>query len=73
MNIEYIEESHHNLLMSGETPRKVSFPKIFDMSTGGMDPIGGFVELERFTRPTFDFETLKGVVQVMTRKSKQYN
>ena len=32
-----------------------------------MDPIGGFVELERFTRPTFDFETLKGVVQVMTR------
>ena len=67
LNIEYIEESHNNLLMSGETPRKVSFPKIFDMSTGGMNPIGGFVELERFTRPTFDFETLKGVVQVMTR------
>ena len=53
--------------MSGETPRKVSFPNIFNVSTGGMDPIGGFVELETFLKPTFNFDKLKEVVQVMTR------
>ena len=42
------EKSHKNLLMSGGTPRKLSFPRIFDGSNGGMIPIGGFVELETF-------------------------
>ena len=67
LGVNYEVVSHKDLLMSGETPRKVSFPKIFNVSTGGMDPIGGFVELERFLRPTFDFDKLKEVVQVMTR------
>ena len=67
LGINYEVASHKDLLMSGETPRKVSFPKIFNISTGGMDPIGGFVELETFLKPTFDFDKLKEVVQVMTR------
>lgn len=67
LGVNYEVVSHKELLMSGETPRKVSFPKIFDVSTGGMDPIGGFVELETFLRPTFDFDKLNEVVQVMTR------
>ena len=66
MGVNYEEVSHKELLMSGETPRKVSFPKIFNVTTGGMDPIGGFVELERFVRPTFDFEKLKEIIKVMT-------
>ena len=66
MGVNYEELSHKELLMSGETPRKVSFPKIFNVTTGGMDPIGGFVELERFVRPTFDFEKLKEIIKVMT-------
>lgn len=67
MGVEYDECSHKELLMSGETPRKVSFPKIFNVSTGGMDPIGGFVELEKFLRPTFCHDTLYKVIKVMTR------
>ena len=67
LGVNYEVVSHKDLLMSGETPRKVSFPKIYDVSTGGMDPIGGFVELEQFLKPTFDFDKLKEVVQVMTR------
>ena len=67
LGVNYEVVSHKELLMSGETPRKVSFPKIFDVSTSGMNPIGGFVELETFLRPTFDFDKLNQVVQVMTR------
>jgi ribonucleoside-diphosphate reductase subunit M1 len=67
LGVNYEVVSHRELLMSGETPRKVSFPKIFDVSTGGMEPIGGFVELETFLRPTFNFDKLNEVVQVMTR------
>ena len=67
MNISYEVVSHKELLMSGETPRKVSFPKIFNVSDGGMYPIGGFVELEQHLKPSFDFEKLKGVIKVMTR------
>lgn len=66
MNIMFEEKSHKKLLMSGETPRKLSFPRIFDGSNGGMIPIGGFVELETFLKPTFDFEKLAEIVKVMT-------
>ena len=44
----------------------VTYPKIFDISTGGMNPIGGFEDLERFLRPSFDFDMLKEVIKVMT-------
>ena len=67
MNVSYEVVSHKELLMSGETPRKVSFPKIFNVSDGGMYPIGGFVELEQLLKPSFDFEKLKDVIKVMTR------
>ena len=67
MGVAYETLSYKELLMSGETPQKVSFPKIFDVSTGGMNPIGGFEDLERFLRPTFDFKKLETVIQVMTR------
>ena len=66
LGIEYEELSYKDLLISGETPRKVTFPKIFNVSEGGMDPIGGFVELELFLRPSFDFEKLKQVVKTLT-------
>jgi ribonucleoside-diphosphate reductase subunit M1 len=67
LGVAYESISYKELLMSGETPQKVSFPKIFDVSTGGMSPIGGFEDLERFLRPTFDFKKLETVIQVMTR------
>ena len=67
MNVDYDELSYKELLLSGETPRKITFPKIFDASTKGMYPIGGFTELEQFLRPIFDFDQLKDIVKVMTR------
>ena len=66
-NIQYDELSYKDLLISGETPHKVTFPKIFDVSSGGMLPIGGFTDLEVFLRPTFDYDKLKEVIKVMTR------
>ena len=66
-NIQYDELSYKDLLISGETPHKVTFPKIFDVSSGGMLPIGGFTDLEVFLRPTFDYDQLKEVIKVMTR------
>tara|TARA_Y100000389_G_scaffold23233_1_gene19817 strand:+ start:1338 stop:3908 length:2571 start_codon:yes stop_codon:yes gene_type:complete len=66
MNIEYEEVSHKNLLLSGETPRKLTFPKIYDNSNGGMIPIGGFTDLEIFLRPSFDHDSLRDVIKVMT-------
>jgi ribonucleoside-diphosphate reductase subunit M1 len=66
MNIEYDEVSHKNLLLSGETPRKLTFPKIYDNSNGGMIPIGGFTDLEVFLRPSFDHDSLRDVIKVMT-------
>ena len=67
MGLSYEEKTHKELLMSGETPRNITFPKIFNISTGGMDPIGGYTDLEAFLRPTFDHDKLKDVVKVMTR------
>jgi len=67
MNIEYEAVCHKDLLLSGETPRGITFPKIFDTTTGGMDPIGGFTDLETYLRPTFDHDKLQEVVKVMTR------
>jgi len=67
MNIAYVEACHKTLLLSRETPRTITFPRIFDTSTGGMDPIGGFTDLEVYLRPTFDFTELEEVVKVMTR------
>ena len=66
MNIKFQERSYKELLLSGETPRKVTFPKIYDISNGSVDPIGGFSELERFLRPSFDFHKLEEIVNVMT-------
>ena len=66
LNIEFDEKSHTDLLLSKEQPTGVTFPKIFDVTTGGMDPIGGYEDLERFVRPYFDFDMLKEVVKVMT-------
>ncbi len=66
MNINYIEKSHKALLISGETPKNITFPRIFDNSTGGMKFIGGFTDLEIFLRPTFDYQKLEDVIEVMT-------
>ena len=67
MNIVYTEEDYNTLLLSGEKPVGVTFPQIYDMTNGTFTHIGGFSDLEKLLRPTFDYERLQDVVKVMTR------
>jgi len=65
--IDYVEENYDKLLLSGEKPYGVTFPQIYNITDNSFTHIGGFTELEKFVRPTFDYEQLKDVVKVMTR------
>jgi len=67
MDITHEVRPYTELLLSGEKPHRVTFPQIYDTSSGGMNPIGGFTDLERFVRPSFDFNSLLNVVKVMTK------
>ena len=66
LNVNYEVRGPDDLTLCSEPIVGVTFPKIFDVSTGGMNPIGGFEDLERFLRPSFDFDMLKEVIKVMT-------
>ena len=66
LKIKYEVRGSDELLLSQIPPVGVTFPKIYNVSTGGMEPIGGYEDLERFVRPSFDFNMLKDVVKVMT-------
>ena len=65
-NINYDVKDSNELTLTVVPPVGVTFPKIYDVTTGGMNPIGGYEDLERFVRPYFDFDVLKEVVKVMT-------
>jgi ribonucleoside-diphosphate reductase alpha chain len=67
LGISYMDVSYDTLLLSGEKPYGVKFPQIYNITNHQSTHIGGFTELEVFLRPTFDHETLKDVVKVMTR------
>ena len=67
LGISYMDVSYDTLLLSGEKPYGVKFPQIYNITNHQSTHIGGFTELEVFLRPTFDHETLKNVVKVMTR------
>jgi ribonucleoside-diphosphate reductase subunit M1 len=66
LHINYKEVSYKNLLISNEKPIGVTFPKIYETSNGGMNPIGGYEDLEKFIRPSFDYKKLKDVIKIMT-------
>ena len=66
LNIEFVERTHDELTLSGEPPEGVSFPKIYDVTKGGMILVGGYEELELHIRPRFDFEKLAEIIKVMT-------
>ena len=67
LNITYTEESYDTLLISGQKPHGVKFPQIYNITDKSFIHIGGFTELEKFVRPTFDHTELKEVIKVMTR------
>ena len=61
-SIKYIEKSKDELLLSGETPKGLTFPKIYKNMN---EYIGGYVELEKYLSPSYDFEKLKEITKVM--------
>ena len=63
MNLDYVVKTKDELLLSGENPYGVTFPKIFK---NGNDFIGGFTELETYVTPTFDYEKLKHISKTLT-------
>lgn len=60
--IEYEKRSHNDITISPESPVGVTFPKIY---TTHNDFIGGYTELEKFFRPTYDFEGLKNTAKIL--------
>ena len=62
--IRYIEKSHLDLLLSGEEPNGMSFPRIYkNMSIY----IGGYEELEKYLAPEYDFDKLKEITKILVK------
>ena len=62
-NIKHTIKSYKELLLSGETPSGMVFPKIYD---GTSSLIGGYTELVKYITPTYDYEKLKNLSKKLT-------
>ena len=60
--IEYEKRSYNDITISPEQPVGVTFPKIY---TSRNEFIGGYTELEKFFRPSYDFEGLKNTAKTL--------
>jgi len=61
--IHYIEKTKDELLMSNEEPYNITFPRIYHE---GNLFIGGYTELVRFIRPTYNYKKLSELAQILT-------
>ena len=66
LNITYETKSYDTLLMSGEKPIVVTFPKIFLKEGLNQTLIGGFRDLELYLRPTYNYDKLKDISKQLT-------
>ncbi len=62
-NIPYNEQNHKTYLMSLETPRGITFPRIYK---GTNDFIGGYTELVDYLKPTYNYYKLKELSKIVT-------
>ena len=60
--ISYEKRSHNDITIGPESPHGITFPKIY---TTKNIFIGGYTELEKFFRPTYDFEGLKNTAKTL--------
>ena len=60
--IQYNEKDYKELLMSLETPRGITFPKIYD--SGKL--IGGYTEFVQYIKPTYNYYKLKELSKIVT-------
>lgn len=63
LNIDYELRTKEQLLLSGEQPVGVTFPRIYTVRN---TPIGGFRELERYVRPQIAYDKLKSIAKTVT-------
>ena len=63
LDINHTVKSYKELLLSGETPSGMTFPKIYD---GQSYLIGGYTELVKHITPTYDYEKLKNLSKKLT-------
>ena len=61
--IHYIEKTKDELLLSNEEPYNITFPRIYH---GGNLLIGGYTELVQFVRPTYNYQKLSELAQILT-------
>ena len=63
LEINHTIKDHKELLLSGETPSGVKFPRIYN---GKSILIGGYTELVDYITPTYDYEKLKDLSKTLT-------
>ena len=63
-NINYIEKDYTELLINGEKPHGITFPRIYNH---GNIFIGGYTELSAFVRPSYDYQKLSKLAGTLTR------
>lgn len=63
LEINHTIKDHKELLLSGETPSGVKFPRIYN---GKSILIGGYTELVDYITPTYDYEKLKDLSKKLT-------
>ena len=63
LEINHIIKDHKELLLSGETPSGVKFPRIYNEKS---ILIGGYTELVDYITPTYDYEKLKDLSKTLT-------
>ena len=63
LEINHTIKDHKELLLSGETPSGVKFPRIYN---GKSILIGGYTELVNYITPTYDYEKLKDLSKKLT-------
>jgi len=61
--INYTKKDYQEIILSGENPHGVTFPKIYNNMN---EIIGGYTELVEFLKPTYDYEKLKNLSKVLT-------
>ena len=63
LEINHTIKDHKELLLSGETPSGVKFPRIYNDKS---ILIGGYTELVDYITPTYDYEKLKDLSKKLT-------
>ena len=70
LDIEHEIIPYTDYLLSGEIPHKVQFPQIIILANGNDEKtghLGGYTELERYLKGSYDFEKLGEVTEMITR------